>query len=138
MSAKPQPEEPTMAKKPAAKQDAEITSEVEKDAVNGETTSETTTADDAPATEPEAQPETAADAAAASDAAIEAALADKGTVVFESREVEPVEFDVAGISPMRDFSNGRLIWTVEADDADRFSRHHHCQVGRIVRKNGGK
>jgi hypothetical protein len=55
-------------------------------------------------------------------------------VWFESRNSEPSMFEVAGISPIRNFSNGRLEYRVKPDDADRFSQNHFVMNGRIVRK----
>jgi hypothetical protein len=56
-------------------------------------------------------------------------------VVFESREPEPIGFDVARISPIRNFGNGRLEWEVPAEDLERFSAHYHVVTGRLVRKH---
>jgi hypothetical protein len=55
-------------------------------------------------------------------------------VVFESREREPSPFAVAGIQPIRNFSNGRLEWEVAADDVERFQRNHFVQMNRVIRK----
>ena len=57
-----------------------------------------------------------------------------GTTHFESREAEPYMFDVMGITPQRRFSDRRLEWHVPNARADDFGRHHHVQIGRIVRK----
>lgn len=57
-----------------------------------------------------------------------------GIVWFESREQEPSMFPVADISPIRNFSSGRLEYEVEADDVARFSQHHFVQNGRVRRK----
>ena len=58
-------------------------------------------------------------------------------VWFESRNPEPSMFPVAGISPIRNFSNGRLEYKVSADDVDRFSANHFVMNGRIIRKQDG-
>lgn len=58
----------------------------------------------------------------------------KPVVWYESRDPEPRAFDVAGIRPIRNFSNGRLEWEVEADDVKRFESHHFVGGGRVVRK----
>lgn len=50
---------------------------------------------------------------------------------FESTNKEPVAFDVAGIRPIRNFTNGRLEWEVKADDADRFAGNHFVLMGRV-------
>lgn len=55
-------------------------------------------------------------------------------VWFESRNAEPSMFEVAGVSPIRNFSNGRLEYKVKPDDAERFSLNHFVMNGRIVRK----
>jgi hypothetical protein len=59
-----------------------------------------------------------------------------GPVVFESREPEPIGFDVARISPIRNFGNGRLEWEVPQEDVERFSSHYHVVTGRVVLKHG--
>lgn len=59
-------------------------------------------------------------------------------VIFTSRIKEPTQFDVANISPTRDFGTGKLIYVVEEDDVERFERHHHVQSGRIIRANPDK
>ena len=55
-------------------------------------------------------------------------------VVYESREKEPSMFEAAEYWPVRNHSNGRLEWTVPANDVERFERHFFVQTGRIVRK----
>lgn len=55
------------------------------------------------------------------------------SVTYESRQKEPYAFEVAGIKPTRDFTDGRLIWTVPADDLERFEKHHHVVNNRIRR-----
>lgn len=55
-------------------------------------------------------------------------------VWFESRNQEPTMFEVAGIAPIRNFSNGRLEYKVKSDDVDRFAQNHFVMNGRIVRK----
>ena len=55
-------------------------------------------------------------------------------VWFESRNQEPSMFMVAGINPIRNFSNGRIEFKVKADDVERFSRNHFVMTGRIVKK----
>ena len=68
-------------------------------------------------------------------AAPKKAEAPKDDIVwFESRNAEPTMFKVAGINPIRNFSNGRLEYKVKADDADRFMANHFCMTGRIVKK----
>lgn len=79
------------------------------------------------AAEPAAEP--AAKAAAAPKAA-----KTKRPVIFESREREPLMFDVAGIRPTRNYSTGRLEWEVAADDVERFEQNHFVQLCRVVRK----
>jgi len=56
---------------------------------------------------------------------------------FESRNEEPSMFPVAGVSPIRNFSNGRLEYKVMADDLDRFTANHFVMNGRVVRKQDG-
>lgn len=56
------------------------------------------------------------------------------TVWFQSREKEPTMFPVAGIYPIRNFSNGRLEYEVPADDVARFEQNHFVMNARIVRK----
>jgi hypothetical protein len=55
-------------------------------------------------------------------------------VIFESREREPVAFDVMGIRPTRNFSNGRLEWEVPADQVELFQQNHFVGLCRVVRK----
>ena len=55
-------------------------------------------------------------------------------VWFQSREQEPSMFPVAGISPIRNFSSGRLEYRVPAQDVDRFTQNHFVTNARIVRK----
>lgn len=55
-------------------------------------------------------------------------------VWFESREKEPTMFPVAGINPIRNFTNGRLEYRVKPDDVARFEQNHFVQMGRVVRK----
>ena len=57
-----------------------------------------------------------------------------GSVWFESREKEPSMFEVAGIGPIRNFSNGRLEWEVPASDVDRFMAKHFVNNGRVIKK----
>ena len=94
----------------------------------------------AEAIKPEPKPKRAASGAAAQAAAkkqateaAQQAAKEARLVKFESRDKEPSAFEVAGISPTRDFSSGRLIWSVDKDDVDRFVGHHHVQTGRVVR-----
>ncbi|WP_138465352.1 hypothetical protein [Poseidonocella sp. HB161398] len=54
--------------------------------------------------------------------------------VFESREKEPKQFAIAGYTSIRNFGNGKLEWHVPEDDADRFAKHHHVTIGRVIRK----
>tara|TARA_R100000152_G_C6774183_1_gene201841 strand:- start:200 stop:517 length:318 start_codon:yes stop_codon:yes gene_type:complete len=56
------------------------------------------------------------------------------TVWYESREKEPSMFPCADINPIRNFTNGRLEYEVQADDTERFEKHHFFMNGRIVRK----
>jgi len=58
----------------------------------------------------------------------------EGVVTFVSREKEPVQFSVMGISPTRS-PDGRLEWEVPEDKADSFQTHHHCHIQRILRKD---
>ena len=55
-------------------------------------------------------------------------------VWYQSREKEPTMFPVAGISPIRNFSNGRLEYKVGKDDVARFESNHFVQNARIVKK----
>jgi hypothetical protein len=55
-------------------------------------------------------------------------------VIFESREKEPSQFLVAGIRPIRNFTNGRLEYKVSSSDVDRFEQNHFVMNGRIVRQ----
>ncbi len=43
-------------------------------------------------------------------------------------------FPVAGISPIRNFSSGRLEYRVKKDDVARFESNHFVQNARIVKK----
>lgn len=54
-------------------------------------------------------------------------------VVFESRNPEPAPFEINGIRPIRDFSSGRLLWGVPAEEADLFEKHHHVLTNRVRR-----
>lgn len=56
-------------------------------------------------------------------------------VIFESRNPEPLMFDVAGHRSRRDETGTRLEWVIPAEDAERFSNHFFCQTGRVVPKN---
>ena len=58
----------------------------------------------------------------------------EGKVWYESREKEPVQFEAAGIRSVRDFSSGRLLWEVAADDVARFEKHFFFTTGRIRRR----
>lgn len=60
--------------------------------------------------------------------------AEDEVVWFESRNQEPSMFMVAGINPIRNFSNGRLEFKVKKDDVERFSRNHFVMTGRVVKK----
>lgn len=55
-------------------------------------------------------------------------------VWYQSREKEPSMFAVAGINPIRNFSNGRLEYKVHKDDVARFEANHFVQNARIVKK----
>ena len=72
--------------------------------------------------------------------AVSAALAEKpkrkaaepvGPVDFISREPEAQIFEIMGLRPARR-EDQRLIWSVPADIAERFARHHHVVTGRVV------
>ena len=56
------------------------------------------------------------------------------TVWYESREKEPSMFPVADIAAIRNFQTGRLEYEVDADDVERFEKHHFVMNARIVRK----
>ena len=58
-----------------------------------------------------------------------------GVVMYESRNEEPSMFVVAGLSPIRNFSTGRIEFKVQADDVERFEANHFVTNGRIVRKD---
>lgn len=64
-----------------------------------------------------------------------AAPAKPKDVIFESRNPEPLMFDVAGYSSCRDHTSTRLEWHVRADDVERFKAHFFYQTGRVVLKN---
>lgn len=55
-------------------------------------------------------------------------------VWFESREKEPYAFDVCGIRPIRNFSNGRLEWEVPETEVERFEQNHFVRSSRVVPK----
>lgn len=55
--------------------------------------------------------------------------------VFVSRHPETSPFKVAGYRPIRNFSTGQLEWHVPADDAERVSRNHFVNNGRVVRRS---
>jgi len=56
------------------------------------------------------------------------------TILFESREKEPTQFHVAGISPIRNFATGRLEYEVASSDIERFEKNHFVTNGRIIRQ----
>lgn len=56
------------------------------------------------------------------------------TIWYESREPEPAMFDVDGIRPIRNFSNGRLEWAVPSERDALFSQHFFVQNSRLVKK----
>jgi hypothetical protein len=56
------------------------------------------------------------------------------TILFESREKEPTQFNVAGVSPIRNFSTGRLEYEVASSDIERFEKNHFVTNGRIIRQ----
>lgn len=60
--------------------------------------------------------------------------ADPAVVWYESRHQEPAMFDVDGIRPIRNFSNGHLEWEVPAERDYLFSQHFFVQTGRVVKK----
>lgn len=55
-------------------------------------------------------------------------------VWYESRLPEPSMFDVDGIRPIRNFSNGHLEWEVPAERDALFSQHFFVQTSRVVKK----
>lgn len=55
-------------------------------------------------------------------------------VWYESRHPEPSMFDVDGIRPIRNFSNGHLEWEVPAERDALFSQHFFVQTSRVVKK----
>lgn len=57
-----------------------------------------------------------------------------GEVVYESREKEPSMFPVAGFSPTRNFSTGRLEYSVPASEVARFEANHFYLNARVIRK----
>lgn len=54
-------------------------------------------------------------------------------VRFRSAMPEINQFDVMDIYPRRDESLRYLIWEMDAETAERFSRHYFIESGRIVR-----
>jgi len=55
-------------------------------------------------------------------------------VWYESKNKEPTMFEVAGISPIRNFANGTLEYKVHKDDITRFEQNHFVMNARIVKK----
>jgi hypothetical protein len=53
---------------------------------------------------------------------------------YESKDKEPSMFEVAGISPIRNFNNGHLEYKVHKDDIARFEQNHFVMNARIVKK----
>ncbi|MAS48197.1 MAG: hypothetical protein CL557_12420 [Alphaproteobacteria bacterium] len=53
---------------------------------------------------------------------------------YESKNKEPSMFEVAGISPIRNFANGTLEYKVHKDDITRFEKNHFVMNARIVKK----
>jgi len=62
-----------------------------------------------------------------------AASSEPSSIDFVSKERESHQFQIIGIRPSRS-NDGRLHFEVPADEADRFSRHHHVVTGRVIRK----
>lgn len=54
-------------------------------------------------------------------------------VTFESRGDETHEIVIMGMRSGR-VDGARLQWSVPADKADRFAKHHHVVSGRVVRR----
>lgn len=50
---------------------------------------------------------------------------------FVSREREPVQFVICGISPVR-LDDMRLRWDIPKDKVNRVRRHHHVVTNRVV------
>lgn len=55
-------------------------------------------------------------------------------VWYESRHPEPTMFEVDGVWPIRNFSNGHLEWEVPAERDALFSQHFFIQTARVVKK----
>jgi hypothetical protein len=53
---------------------------------------------------------------------------------YESRQPEPSMFEVDGVRPIRNFSNGHLEWEVPAERDALFSQHFFVQTARVVKK----
>lgn len=53
---------------------------------------------------------------------------------YESRQPEPSMFEVDGIRPIRNFSNGHLEWEVPIERDELFSKHFFVQTARVVPK----
>lgn len=57
------------------------------------------------------------------------------TVTFYSLATdEPHSFYIMGEKGARDAVTNRLFWTVDADKAELFARHHHVECGRVYRE----
>ena len=69
------------------------------------------------------------------DAPVKEAPAPKAPsfVTFRSASPETHEITIMGIRAIRG-PDMRLTFTVPADKADRFAKHHHVTTGRVVRR----
>lgn len=54
-----------------------------------------------------------------------------GQVEYISREPEAQVFEIMELRPARR-EDRRLVWSVPAEIAERFARHHHVVTGRVV------
>lgn len=54
--------------------------------------------------------------------------------VFESREKEPIAFDIMNVRPTRNFATGLLVWTVPPEKVELFRAHFHVTSNRVIYK----
>lgn len=94
-----------------------------------DTDAETLMQTTAPLAEPDPEPKPKARAKSQPKAKKSAAKAD---VLFISSTIEAHAYNVMGIQPRWDGARERLIWSVPADRAERFRKHHHVVTGRVV------
>lgn len=87
----------------------------------------------APSQSPTEDAAPAAEVAAPAAQETVAPAEDPDVVLFRSTMPETNQFEVMSVYPRRDDTSRYLIWSMDAETAERFERHYFVTSGRIAR-----